>query len=465
MYSNTKSAYTHLDKQKILANVKPLTYVEARRKVVPLAQALLIELYESGCTKCASGFEAIIRKEKELLKKINTYSPLIRNEELLVKIFNNIKAAEELSVKELCGSYSECFHLLYCTIKLLEPYERSHEVIVGESFLFIAEHCDKYIANAKSNKDQLCTIVDNVHVYFEGIESIARIYFSLAKFLQDTGRGDLTAIQYFEKTEMLTRSQDWGTEGSIGLSERYTLHQATGERLTIMLIKYSKVVQKTNSEEAIDYARKAILTIAERGIKNNLYLFLDARLTLVEILLGNRDFETAFTHITNMKPYFPKTINDEDTDQVKILFCKISLYDAICDGELDKLESYEEKFEECLLLMKKFNFSHLHGKALLEFGKILWQHQQFEKAGVIFEATKTVFLQLGDFEMHKRTIYVFAKLKSEEIFKPFLNLLQGKGYAVLPVIRKWKYRKAIFWIEDNSRDITLQSYDDAMYAE
>uniref|UniRef100_A0A0K8VBU8 Uncharacterized protein n=1 Tax=Bactrocera latifrons TaxID=174628 RepID=A0A0K8VBU8_BACLA len=425
-----RKAVVFFNREKIRSQLIELDYIQARRLKGPIYCALVKELYEEGCKIGAGHLKNLAEKEDFFYETKVIRDRVCDNVELLMALFENIRVAENVHILGHAQSYKTTAMCLHQIIQLLEPHKLKFDWLLEDIYSVIIPICEYIESIANHNAE----------------ETIARIYFKTAKFHSSSESSLPNAIKFMEKAMVLSRNEEWLsdyiTEREWGVYP--TLHLVAGREFAELLLRYGSVVAKKDAKAAEELLHKATITIAEIGVEKNKIQYIRALLSRTQYMLQSEDFDAASKMLLKVRK--DMTSGNEVTD-LKQLF-DLFLYEGICLWNSKDKNGAILKLQRALKYGLESGCKSREAEALVAIGKIHAENA-LEKgpARQAFTRAKQIYGELGDVLNRKKARYMLAKLKADEIFPFFMDLLKDskERFCGFYNLRQWKNCCKAFW--------------------
>lgn len=425
-----RKAVVFFNREKIRSQLVALDYIQARRLQGPIYCALVKELYEEGCKIGAGHLKNLAEKEDFFYETKVIRDRVCDNVQLLMALFENIRVAENVHRVGHAQSYKTTAMCLHQIIQLLEPHKIKFDWLLEDIYSIVIPICED-IENVPNHNAE---------------EMIARIYFKTAKFHSLSENSLPNAIKFMEKAMILSRNEAWVsdyiTDREWGIYP--TLHLVAGREFAELLLRYGNVVAKQDAKAAEELAHKATITIAEIGVEKNKIQYIRSLLSRTHFMLQAEDFEAASKMLQKVRKEM--ALGNQVTD-IKVFF-DLFLYEGICLWNSKDKSNALMKLRKALKYALESGCKSREAEALVAIGKI-HSENALEKGAARQALTraKQIYGELGDILNRKKTRYMLAKLKADEIFPYFMDLLKdSKGrFCGFYNLRQWKNCCKEFW--------------------
>ncbi|XP_067636604.1 uncharacterized protein [Eurosta solidaginis] len=425
-----KYSSVYFDREKIRSKLIELDYKQARRLKGPIYCALIKELFEEGCNIWGEHLENLVAKEDFLFETKVIRDRVCDDMELMMSLFENMRIAEKVHIINPDEGFKMAVKCQYNILKLLEPHKKKYDWLLDDVYNIIIPICEFIESFGIPNTS----------------ETIARIYFKIAQFSSDKESSLPFAIKFMERSLVLSRNEAWEsdyvTEREFGVYP--TLHLVAGRELSCFLLRYAKSVAKYDPKSAEELAHKATVAIAEVGLDKNKIQYGRALLARVNYIIQSEDYDGAMKILQKVRKNVP---NSTDATMPKIL-SDLHLYEGICVWNSKDKTGALSKMEEALKFAVKSGEKHREADILVAIGKVYAANVQEQRwAREAFKRAKYIFGELGDVLNRKKAHYMLAKLKADEIFPYFMDMLKDgtENFCGFYNLRQWKNSCQKFW--------------------
>ena len=353
-----------------------LDFNEVRRCRIPLHEALLAELKDANLTDAFALFDEIIRHDLENSRK------LIKDNELLKKIFETLKEAESAPREEGLESLLQLARQIMSFEKSKNRFEWLVEMIT-------------------------LRVLAMIKIYeFDGTRIDASAQFFYGMFLSDSQEKYREAISYLETAfETCFRIDDWMFEVEPGVKS-VQLFVLVSNQLCRSLLILAEKVQEDNPDESLGLATLSLRIVRENQSDFDQKIEVDSEIAIGKSLQVKGETDKALLH-------FDHALELAMFNKFYKKAYKIYLLKSECFEVLKNDSKYEETLTEAKNLAKVHLKSAVESEVLLTLGKYYVKRENYEKAYKYFRKAMKIFEESG------------MKMKLQEV-KFLLAPLEGK---------------------------------------
>ncbi|KAM7346776.1 uncharacterized protein ACRADG_006560 [Cochliomyia hominivorax] len=424
--SQTLKNTISFDKQEIRKKIILPTFKQARRSA-NIYEALIQEFHEEGCPTSAKYFEMFVRKEQKLYENAAIRERIFENKNLLLQLFDNCKMAEKSALFGQYNGANICSRLLLQCVLLLQSYGKKFDWILMDVFRKIIKICEKVCKAEEVSKESLC-----------------RIYYKFGKYLTKSDFEE--SVKYLDKSFDLAKGTNW-MDDNISDNGKY-LHFTSiiVETYATALLDYANNIYQKETQKAICKGQKAII-ILTGDVEHNKNLYIKAYLDMTKFQLESKNYENCLSILGKIIKFINNSAL-ESQEYLKFL-SRYHHLKGVCLESLKKHDQSLPELYESLKIAHQLQLKRDEGIILLDIAKayITRGRSQFRLAELCLRQAKQIFVDLNDMFNTRKTSYLMANLKVQNIQPLVLDLIKSSSHNYCDKYRLlyWKSMCLPFW--------------------
>ncbi|XP_023298811.2 uncharacterized protein LOC111681285 [Lucilia cuprina] len=415
------------DKKEIRRKIIIPTFQQARRSA-DIYNALVQEFLEAGCPTSAKYFEMLINKERLLYENASIRERFRDEPKLLLSLFDNCKMAEKSAILGESNGRAICTRLLLQCILMFENYERKYDWILMDVFKIIIKIAAKVCEAEEVSKESLC-----------------RIYYKYGMYLSKCDLEE--SVKYLEKSFDLAKGTDWIDEEHSNKGKIVHYSSAIAKSYGYALLHYANNIYHTEPTKALGQAQKAIVILTGVGIEHNKGIYLKAYLDMAEFQIEVKNYNASLLILEKIIKYI-KLYVAENVKYLKFL-SRYHHLKGVCFERQQNFDMALIELHESLKIIRHISLKQQEALVLLDIAKVYINRgrSQFRMADLCLRQAKEIFVVLNDSFNIKKTSYLMANLKMQNIQPMILDLIKFSSTNRCDKYRlmRWKSMCLPFW--------------------